>query len=324
MTDIVAQRVRYAGVGLDRAAVQRQEAAWVDAMRADLRARVVPVWRDRSLVATGHGRAAPPRAALCTGRQLADLLADGTVAWVFLGIDDEGPLFAVDLPSTHDPRLDAIPGGAAFVDLRQVGSDLGAWEAALLAYARGILGWHRRARFCGTCGSPTVPLHGGHLRRCADAACGAETYPRTDPAVIMLVEHVPNDGAPPRCLLAHHARLPARAYSTLAGFVEPGESLEDAVAREVLEETGIRVSSVRYQASQPWPFPSSLMLGFRAQAESSAIRIDPTELDDARWFTAAELAAFGEWGDEAAPHRLPRADSIARVLVDGWLADVRG
>jgi NAD+ diphosphatase len=137
----------------------------------------------------------------------------------------------------------------------------------------------------------------------------------------MLVERrVPNE--PPACLLAHHSRLAPGMYSTLAGFVEPGESLEEAVAREVEEETSVRVASARYVASQPWPFPSSLMIGFRAVASTFDITIDADELTDARWFTAEELRAAGEWGDEGAALKLPRRDSIARRLVEGWLADV--
>lgn len=231
-------------------------------------------------------------------------------------------MFTADVSAAGEERLAAIAAAGTFVDLRQVGPMLDAHEAALLAYARGILGWHRRTRFCGVCGSPTGSHHAGHMRRCEDARCATEIYPRTDPAVIMLVERIPADGSPRQCLLARHSRLPARAYSTLAGFVEPGESLEEAVAREVMEETGVRVSRVTYQSSQPWPFPASLMVGFLALAASEEITIDHTELDEARWFTAAEVAAFGEWEDDSAPFRLPRKDSIARVLLDTWMGRV--
>jgi len=215
----------------------------------------------------------------------------------------------------------AVPG-SEFADLRRVGSLLPAQDAALLAYARGMIAWHRRHRHCGVCGAATAPRHGGHVRVCT--ACGTETYPRTDPAVIMLVHRPAHDGEPARCLLARSARFRAGMYSTLAGFVEPGESLEDAVARETLEETGVRVGRVTYVGSQPWPFPSSIMLGFRAEAETTALAVDGEEIADARWFSVAELAAFGEWGDDDAAFRLPRRDSIARLLVDGWVADVTG
>ena len=147
-------------------------------------------------------------------------------------------------------------------------------------------------------------------------------FPRTDPAVIMLVEYWPHCGRSPMCLLGNHYRLPTNVYSTLAGFVEPGESLEETVVREVYEEVGVRISSACYQASQPWPFPSSIMLGYRAHAESTEIVVDRKELKDARWFTVEEVRGFGEWGDESVPYSLPRKDSIARFLVDSWVSEV--
>jgi len=140
----------------------------------------------------------------------------------------------------------------------------------------------------------------------------------------MLVTIPPSGNQPERCLLGRHTRLPRGAYSLLAGFVEPGESLEDAVAREVWEEAGIRVRDVRYQASQPWPFPYSMMVGFRGVAETEEIILDTDELEDARWFTAAEVSRFGEWEDDTASFRVPRRDSIARYLLDEWIAEQLG
>jgi NAD+ diphosphatase len=291
---------------------------------------VIPVWRDRNLVcgldaAAGARRVEPPHPGWCSWSgwtEHTDRPPDAT-SWALLGLDGDVPIFAADASELDDARLAALSSGGAFLELPKIASLLTAEDAALLAYARGIVGWHRRSRFCGSCGSPTVSDQAGHVRRCADPRCAAETYPRTDPAVIMLVERPAMDGAPRRCLLGRHGRLPPRAYSTLAGFVEPGESLEEAVAREVLEETGVRVSRVRYQGSQPWPFPSSLMVAFRAVADTETVVVDPHELEDARWFGAAELARFGEWDDEDAPLRLPSRNSIARALLDAWLAEVR-
>jgi NAD+ diphosphatase len=169
--------------------------------------------------------------------------------------------------------------------------------------------WHARHRFCGVCGAPTESVEAGHVRRCTSPACGASHFPRTDPAVIMLV----HDGD--RALLGRQKIWPPGMYSTLAGFVEPGESLEETVAREVFEESGIRVAEVRYHSSQPWPFPASLMIGFHAAAASREIRMDQSELEDCGWFSRAELRDFGRQGKA-----LPRADSIARRLIEDWLA----
>ncbi len=193
--------------------------------------------------------------------------------------------------------------------MRRVGPLLPRHEGALLAYARGIAYWHERHRFCGVCGAPTQSAEGGHVRRCTGPACGTTHFPRTDPAVIMLV----HDGE--RCLLGRKPGWPAGMHSTLAGFVEPGESLEEAVAREVFEEAGIRVDDVTYHSSQPWPFPASLMLGFHARARTLEITVDPEELEHAAWFERSFLLARQD--DDTL--RLPRRDFIARRLVEDWL-----
>jgi len=171
--------------------------------------------------------------------------------------------------------------------------------------------WHSRHRFCGVCGAPTVAQTAGHTRLCTNPDCATVHFPRTDPATIMLV----TDGD--RCLLGRQKVWIPGMYSTLAGFVEPGESLEQAVAREVREESGIEVDAVRYHSSQPWPFPASLMLGFHAVARSRDLVIDPEELEDGRWFTAREVRNFAALGLS-----LPRPDSIARRLVESWLAEI--
>ena len=314
-------QIRYTGSRLDRAAALRRDEAWVAALLADPAARVVPLCNDQNLV---HGLGDASRDVRAGAAPVAALhreLVDDRIAWVLLGLEEGVPVFATDVSGLGEEALEFVAAGGTFVELRKVGSALSAHDAALLAYARAIIGWHRRHRHCGTCGSPTVSRHAGHMRQCTNAGCGAENYPRTDPAVIMLVERPADERGPARCLLARHGRLPRGVYSTLAGFLEPGESLEEAVAREVMEETGVRVKDVTYHASQPWPFPASLMVGFRAVADGDEITLDVTELDEARWFTAEELSAFGEWDDESAPLRLPRSDSIARELVDARLAD---
>ncbi|MHB1223233.1 MAG: NAD(+) diphosphatase [Gemmatimonadaceae bacterium] len=317
----------YSGSRLDRAGVHRRDPAWMAALLADPAARAVPVWRDRNLICERDGDGGLV-AGLCEVRSLrlrvVAPLVEAALDLVFLGLDGEsGPIFAVDLSVVDEERAVAIAGGGGFDDLRRIGPAVSAADASLMAYARGMLTWHRRNLHCGVCGSPTESVRAGHVRQCTDPACGVEAFPRTDPAVIMLVERPATEGEPASCLLARHTRSARPVYSTLAGFVEPGESLEEAVAREVMEETGVVVDGSTYIGSQPWPFPASLMVGFRARASTSAIILDPEELSEACWFTAAELDAFGEWGDEQAAHCLPRHDSIARALVESWRADQR-
>ena len=187
-----------------------------------------------------------------------------------------------------------------FQELRQVAALLDAPDAAILAHARAMAYWHQRHRFCGDCGSPTESREGGYVRVCSNAQCGQHHFPRSDPAIIVLVE------SGNRCLLGRKSSWPAGQYSTIAGFVEPGECIEGAVIREVSEETGVQVGEIHYQSSQPWPFPSSLMLGFRARAVESTIRVDQDELrrEDAQWFTREEhpVRAAGKAPPAAAQH----------------------
>jgi NAD+ diphosphatase len=227
---------------------------------------------------------------------------------LYLGQLDGTPYFAVAgrLPQ----RLGARPQA-----LRDVGSVLSDRDAGLLVHAVGLANWHATHTHCPRCGAPTGSVRGGSVRRCE--ADGSEHFPRTDPAVIMLV----TDGAD-RCVLGRQAVWPAGRYSTLAGFVEPGESAEQAVVREVAEETGIAVRDVRYVASQPWPFPASLMLGFTAVCDPDVVPLSPDgELEDARWFSRDELRGSGQWGDRSGRALLPPPVSIAYRLIRGWVED---
>jgi len=300
----MSQHNFYAFVALDRAGHLRGDAAWYAERIAHPAARFLPVWRGQNLVLAG---AEPPRAALLGPGEIGGQGAEA----ILLGLADGEAVFALDL-SAHDEPLAAIRHAAPleFTDLRRIGPLLDRAEGSLLAYARGMVWWHSRHRFCGVCGSPTASAEAGHVRRCTNAACATSHFPRTDPAVIMLV----TDGD--RALLGRQKVWPAGQHSTLAGFVEPGESLEDAVAREVREETAIVVCDVRYHSSQPWPFPASIMLGFTATAATTEIRVDRNELDDARWFDRDWLR--GHPDDDV--FRLPRRDSIARRLIEDWLA----
>ncbi len=298
----------YTGSPLDRAAHLRDDAGWIAAALVAPDAVFAPVWRARSLLRGVADKA--PAATFIDGTAASRLLGL-EMPWAFLGLrvvdGAKLPVFTIDLSAEDDPVALLPPGSGAFHDLRMVGPGLDPDDAAVLAHARGLMHWRARYRFCHACASPLTARSAGHVLGCPN--CDAQHFPRTDPAVIMLVTH--SD----RALLGHSQRFPrAKMYSTLAGFVEPGESLEEAVRREVLEESAIEVGRVIYHSSQPWPFPSSIMLGFYGEALTEAITIDPSELTDARWFTRAELRA-----PEAHGFLLPNRDSIARRLIEDWV-----
>jgi NAD+ diphosphatase len=260
----------YSGGVIDRAASQRTEPGWVDAILAKPSTRLIPMWRDQCVVS---GESAVP---VIVPAAEAGAVLNAAAEVVFLGLDDHGGIFAADLSLASESLAAEAAGGERVLDVRALVGTLSPAEAALLGYARGILYWHRHQRYCGSCGSPTRTGHGGHLRTCRNEACARLHFPRVEPAVIMLVE---NQG---RCLLARHKGSAAGSYSTLAGFVGVCESLEDAVRREVAEEVGVPVGSVTYMASQGWPFPSGLMIGFRATALAETIHVDGEEVIEAR------------------------------------------
>lgn len=237
---------------------------------------------------------------------------------IFLGTTehspDKTPWFAITIDDTQLAAL-TLPKDAEFKDLRAIGMRINDDDGALLIYAKGLSHWHGTTHHCSRCGSTLENSQGGHVKKCSD--CAAVSFPRTDPAVIMLVTRTGEDGVE-RCLLGRSPVWPAGMYSTLAGFVESGESLEHAVIREVFEESGIVVNNVQYMSSQPWPFPRSIMLGFRADATTSEITLDEAELEDAQWFSREDLDRFGAWGDENFDYQLPRIDSIAHFLIKHW------
>ena len=296
----------YASIALDRVSHLREDAAWLAERLADPGSRLLPVWQSRSFVAAGE----PALAALpCSC--LADLV-NGDEAPVLLGVIDGQAWFACDISHIETPDEHAALAGAGFFeDLRRVGPALGEVDGHLLAFARGITYWHQRHRFCGACGAPTRAEQAGHVRRCTDPSCNAQHFPRTDSAMIVLVHNGDH------CVLARADRFPPGMKSVLAGFLEPGESLEDCVRREVYEEVRIRVDDVEYQHSQPWPFPGSLMVGFRARAIDTDLRPDNVEVKDAQWHSRAELRRLGPHSDL----KLPRGDSIASRLIAEWLED---
>ncbi len=294
----------YTETGLDRMSERRSDEDWIAGLLRAGGTVVIPVWRGRNLV-VGGGEA--PRAARLSTDQIAAFIAEGAHA-MFLGFREGAAHFAVDLS-----HLDAAPAaladaaGAEFTEIRTFGHDLPREDGAILAYVKALANWHRTHRFCGRCGHATEPREAGHVRRCTNPDCEAMHFPRSDPAVIMLISR--GDKA----VLGRKKEWAPGRFSVLAGFVEHGESLEGAVAREVMEEVGLPVSNVRYHSSQPWPFPASLMLGYFAHAEADDLKINREELEDARWFTRAELI------DEARAFAArPNAASIARRLIADW------
>ena len=293
------------GLDLDRAASLRSSPERLDEAWGRPDTRVLPVWRSKHIVLRDEATLV-----VFVGPEKLDKLETLDACRecrVLLGTAGETAVFAVDVSSVEEPAESlGLPPRHAVLGLREVAPLVSRSEGALLAYAGGILSWHRRNGFCGVCGCATRPIQGGHVRVCASEDCGEQHFPRTDPAVIMLV----TDGE--RILLGRQSAWPPLVYSTLAGFVEPGESLEEAVKREVHEETGVEIDEVHYHSSQPWPFPSSLMLGFTARAKTREIRFSSDELEDARWFTRAQVLARD--GVE-----LPSTISIARRLIEDWL-----
>ncbi|HVI90847.1 MAG TPA: NAD(+) diphosphatase [Dongiaceae bacterium] len=263
-------------------------------------------WRGRNLILTPT----EPQAHFLALAQHQEVINRATTL-IFLGRMAETAYFVADISDLDE---DAATAFGQFLELRNVGQLVPQRDGALMGYARGLMHWHERHRFCGKCGSPTTSEAAGHQRRCGNPDCGLVHFPRLDPAVIMRITHRhPQLGE--RILMARQAAWAPGMHSVLAGFVETGETLEAAVARETLEEAGLLVKNVRYFASQPWPFPSSLMLGFTAEALSDEIQLDNDELQSARWLTRGELHALGE----SDRFRLPRADSISRQLIAAWL-----
>lgn len=300
--------ITFSGSPLARIANGGPEPAWVEAQLAREATRVLALWRLEPLVK----RASPRRLAWATPDLFADL--DPAPPPVLLGMQGDVAHFALDVSSVAEPATHFGVGDvAAFEDLRGVAGQLAPGDAAVAAQARSLLDWHARHAWCPACGGKTRAAPGGGQRRCVD--CAAEHFPRTDPVAIALVHR--GD----RCLLGRGRGWPPAMFSALAGFVEAGETLEEAVRREVLEESGVHVGGVRYLVSQPWPFPSSLMLGCLAEATSEALRVDPSELEEARWFGAdAVRAALAGRG---AGLVLPPPFAVAHHLIRAWV-ETRG
>jgi len=274
-----SKRNRFTSVRLDRLVERRDDAGWIGEALTGEDAHYVPLWRSRSLLLAGEDGTI---AVYLRPDALDDLNAIQPPT--LLGTDDKRTYFAVSVTDQQRDHIVAAHPGAEFADLRRYSIDMDAKHAGILAYAKALHYWQHRHRFCGVCGTPNLLQSAGHRMVCGNTECGRQSFPRIDPAIIVLVTH--EDA----CLLGRNRRWPPRRFSTLAGFVEPGESLEDAVVREVYEESSVTLTDIRYVSSQPWPFPASSMCGFYAEAESRDCAISD-ELEEMRWFTPDELTA---------------------------------
>jgi NAD+ diphosphatase len=291
----------FAGNPLDRASERRDDAAWLAAKAQEPGARVLALWKGNPLLNPG-----PELAYL--GGPMAAKLAEASEGLLFLGLDGEDAVFALDMVGDADPAAGPLQGLGEFGEMRQAAQDLPVPVTGLLSTARSLFEWRRRHPFCSVCGHASEAANGGWKRICPN--CKAEHFPRVDPCVIML----PVFGD--RCLVGRQAAWVANRYSALAGFLEPGESIEEACAREVKEEAGLTVTSVRYHSSQPWPYPANLMVGLIAQVSDDNATPDQTELESVRWMTKSEARDLvdGKLEDLTSPPPF----AIAHSLIRDW------
>jgi NAD+ diphosphatase len=304
--------IPFAGNPLDRASEKRTDKEWVDARRHDSSSLILPMWRLQPFI-LGAEKAQPPVELGLLRPGLADSLAAADAPCIFLGLEGNNAMFALDISAARDPVSEGpIAGLGHFRDARLGASTLPIKDAAIMGQAKAMIDWHNRHGFCANCGAPTRLMDAGWRRMCDE--CKTEHFPRTDPVVIMLATH---DGA---CLVGRNARFPGNFYSALAGFMEPGENIEEAVRRELLEEVNLKVGKVHYHATQPWPFPSSLMIGCLAEAESRDFKPDGTEIADARWLdrdTARRLIAGERLPDISVPPAMAIAHHLIKAFADG-------
>jgi NAD+ diphosphatase len=294
----------FSGNPLDRSANQRREEAWLEEQFGAGQGRYLAFWNLDVLAKPGD------QAGLhWLEGSVREHLQEG-VAPLLLGVRDGVPHFAVDLSSLEDPIARIGIDEARFSEVRALAMSLPEEEAGIVAQARSLVHWHTRHRFCGSCGSPTVVGAGGGMRKCPE--CGAEDFPNPHPVVIMV------PWRDDRCLLGSGRQWAQQRYSALAGFMDHGESIEEAVAREVFEEVGLRVDDVEYHASQPWPFPQNIMIGCFAHVADEDITVDLGELSGARWFTRQEIQQALD-NPESVEFGIPQRIAIARHLIEAWV-----
>jgi NAD+ diphosphatase len=302
---LIAFTNTFAGNPLDRASERRADAAWVAEQLAAPDSLGLPMWNGKPLVEDAPGGGVQ---IAYVPAKMAQALAGGPERLLFLGLWKSVAVFAVDLDGVADPADGPLEGLGRFEDLRAIALTLPGTEAGIAATAKALFEWRRRHRYCAACGQPSEVAEAGWKRVCP--SCDTQHFPRTDPVVIMLA--VKGE----RCLVGRQAAWPKLMYSALAGFVEPGETLEEACARELWEEAGLKTVRVRYHSTQPWPWPSSLMIGLIAEVENDDAAPDQVELDEVRWFTRDETRAWLR--GEVADARVPGALAIAHSLIKAW------
>lgn len=304
----------YASSEINRHGDYRNDEKFLKKIMMDPRTKFIPVYSGKNLF---KGFDQNINAIKFDYSLLKKLLPNGISDPIFLGSANKFYYVGFELNDQNSEAKKWIEENDIIIDdLRKYGPTLNDIDGSFLALTNGMNFWHKTHKFCGVCGYKNSSKEGGFVRVCSNIKCGKSHFPRTDPAIITLISHKE------KVLLGRSARFPEGMYSTLAGFVEPGESLEQALEREVLEEVGVKVKNIKYFHSQPWPFPASLMLGFFAEAESTDLDIDYNEIEDAHWFSLEELKSLKHPFIKNG-FKLPRIDSIARRLVDTWINEFR-
>jgi NAD+ diphosphatase len=301
--------IPFSGNPLNRASEKRIDTNWIESKRRDASSLIFPMWRLQPFL-LGSEKAAPPLEIGLVQPEIADAFGLDEAICIFLGLDGDRAMFALDISQTSNPtKTGPLAGLGHFRDARVAGSMVSMRDAAIIAQAKALIDWHQRHGFCPKCGTPTKFMDAGYRRLCDQ--CKAEHFPRVDPVVIMLATHGE------ACLVGRGKIFPAGMFSALAGFVEPGETIEEAVRRELMEEASVKVDEVTYYATQPWPFPSSLMIGCFANALSRDVKADETELAEVRWIERSVARELIE-GKQVDGMMVPPPIAIAHHLIRTW------
>jgi NAD+ diphosphatase len=301
--------IPFGGSPLNRASEKRTDSNWIESRRRDPSSLILPMWRLEPFI-LGSEKSGPPVELGLVRTGIVDSFTQAGALCIFLGLDGERAVFAMDVPGADDPaNVGPLAGLGYFRDARVAASIVSLKDAAIIAQAKAMIDWHQRHGFCPKCGAPTKLMDAGYRRLCGQ--CNAEHFPRVDPVVIMLATFGE------ACLVGRGKQFPPGMFSALAGFVEPGETIEEAVRRELMEEASVKVGEVTYYATQPWPFPSSLMIGCYAKAESRDAKVDENELAEVRWLERSVARDLIE-GKQIDGLRVPPPIAIAHHLIRTW------